>query len=175
MIFIMMLTLISGGTIFAEENNGDHALKMNFPDVPEGNWAQKHVSKLALLGISEGYPSGDFNPSLFVSQQDVIKMAVSLMGYTEGDTNIEATQSNHVVQFLNDYVDSYARPFVSLAFSKGLLDFSTESNNVKDGKWGKNSATREWVAKVVIHSIGKDALAQELSNETSDFTGKSVV
>src|SRR5690554_4836244 len=158
LILIMILSLVGGGTIFAEEGDSNgNAVKMSFPDVPSGNWAEKHVSKLALLQITEGYPDGNFQPATEVIQQDVIKMIVSLMGYTEADltTDIDDSHATHIANFIHEEVASYAQASVSFAFNEDILDYNMERDNIGSGTWGSKTATREWVAKVVIQSIGK--------------------
>ncbi len=83
---------------------------------------------------------------------------------------MEATQQAHITEFINQYVDGYAKPFVSLAFKKGILDFNAEQSNIQSGQWRSNTATREWVAMVTIRAIGQQNKAADLSNTSSTFT-----
>lgn len=171
LILMLVIALCGGGVVLAdgEEQIVDHSLKVNFTDVERGNWAQKHVSKLALLGVTDGYTDGTYRPNNNVTQQEVIKMALSLMGFEEEDDQMEATHPSHIINFINGQVDSWARPWVSLAFTHGVLDYSFESGNHGSVRWGEKQATRDWIAKIIIQAIGEDDLAADLSNNNSIF------
>lgn len=170
-VLLLVVTLLSSGmAVFAEQQAEDQPLRLNFSDVPDGNWAQKHVSKLALLGITDGYTDGTYLPANPVTQQEVIAMVIRLMGHAHPTDNFSATQPAHIINFLNTNVDSWAQRFVAKAFDLGVLDYNFELDNNRNVKWGTRYATREWVAKLIIQAIGKQQLAHDLSNTNSVFT-----
>ncbi|SFK90904.1 S-layer homology domain-containing protein [Paenibacillus sp. 1_12] len=137
-----------------------------FADVSPQHWAIKHITKLAALGIVQGYEKAEFRPDNSVSQQDAIIMALRLMGL-----------ENEVLKIKTDtvlggiVVDSYAKPYIAYALDKGLINFKEETDSLGTNKtaWGSRPATREWVAKIVIRSIGKDTLAQQQAASTLAF------
>lgn len=174
------LSLALSTAAFAQEGGGSaadqasaeagtavqHSLKTGFPDVPSTHWAQKYITKLALLGVIRGDGAGRFNPNMSVKQQDVIIMAVNMMGLAD-----EVSESKETV-VLPFEVDAYAKPYVALAIDKGLIHVQEElsaagENSAKS--WGAKEATRQWVAKVTIRALGKQAEAAELANTPTDF------
>src|SRR5690625_4403766 len=66
-------------------------LSRSFTDVSI-NWSYKYISKLALLGIIEGRGNGVFAPNDLVTQQEVLIMAVKMMGVKEEE--IERAQAD---------------------------------------------------------------------------------
>lgn len=170
-ILLLVATLLSSGmAVFAQQDAEGQQLRLNFADVPDGNWAQKHVSKLALLDITQGYVDGTYRPNNDITQQEVIAMVIRLMGHTDLEDNIAATQPNHIINFLNTNVSDWARPAVAKAFDLGVLDYNFELDMNRNVTWGTKFATREWVAKLIIQAIGQDELASELANTNSIFT-----
>ncbi|MCY9515845.1 S-layer homology domain-containing protein [Paenibacillus apiarius] len=133
-----------------------------FSDVKLGHWAEKHIHKLAALGILKGN-NGKFRPGDDVTQQEAITMAIRFMGL-EGELNTTET-----VALPADFkVGAYFKPYVVLAFQKGLLDKKEEMTNPDPKKpWGDEKATREWVAKILVRAIGKEAEAKSQNNPTS--------
>ncbi|HIW32388.1 MAG TPA: S-layer homology domain-containing protein [Candidatus Paenibacillus intestinavium] len=121
--------------------------KQIFLDVSTNFWAHKYISKLALLGVVEGDQYGNFNPNASISRQEVIIMALRLMGYE----NVTPQTSSLVLD-----VDSWAQDWVKLAVEKGLINLTEETKVVN---WGAQPATREWVTKLVIRSVDKEAEA----------------
>ncbi|OXM88022.1 S-layer homology domain-containing protein [Paenibacillus rigui] len=137
-----------------------------FTDVPAQHWALKHITKLAALGIIQGVDKGKFSPDTQVSQQDVIIMAIRMMGLES-----EALK-NKSETILPVSVDSYAKPYVAYAFDKELINVKEESDGTGTSKssWGSRPATREWVAKLVIRAIDKQDLANLKNADPSIFS-----
>ena len=59
-------------TVYARTGCGGEIVASNtpaatFPDVPAGHWAAEAVARLASLGISEAFPSGEFRGSEFLT------------------------------------------------------------------------------------------------------------
>ncbi|MFD2612095.1 S-layer homology domain-containing protein [Paenibacillus gansuensis] len=134
-----------------------------FQDVIKGHWAQKHIAKLSLLGIISGN-NGRFNPAATVSRQDAVIMAVRLMGL---DKELKQADS---VNFPDTFqVSGYAKPYVAAAFDHGLLAKEEEMRPGLDKDWGKQTATRDWVAKIVIRSINKENVADSMKDAASVF------
>lgn len=148
-------------------SNTTQALKPRTPftDVKAGHWAEKYISKLSLLGIIKG-EKGLFNPSQYVKQQDVVIMAIRMMGLEN-----EIDKNTTVVFPSNFKVSNTAKPYVVLAFSKNLLDkeeeMTTSGNDLT--AWGDRIATREWVAKVIVRALGKQDAAIKLMNQPTTF------
>lgn len=126
------------------------------------HWSQKHVAKLAALGIVNGIGDGKFGTNNNITQEQVIAMAVRLMGAEE-----EANQMSNVGMSLQ--VSDWARQYVLYALSKGLLVPAEEMANDGHLNWGSRSAKREWVAKVMVRAIGKQAEAEAAANVPTKF------
>lgn len=138
-------------------------MKTSFPDVPATHWGLKHISKLALLGIIEGDEYG-FRPEDKVSQQDVLVMAIRMLGLED-----EAKSLNGTTTVLPFDVMDYAKNYVVIADKYGLIDRSEETAVKGSGAWGSRSATREWVAKIVVRALGRAEEAKQLSSTPTVF------
>ncbi|WP_164716361.1 S-layer homology domain-containing protein [Paenibacillus whitsoniae] len=143
-------------------------VKLSFPDVAQDYWGIRHISKLALEGIIDGFEDGTYRSENSVTQQDVLIMAVRMMGL---QSEVDSTATTVFPEFLQ--VSDYARKYVEVARQKGLISYEEEkarTNGVKQTEiWGQQKATREWVAEVVIRAIGKASMAEGLSGTSSAF------
>jgi hypothetical protein len=151
------------------------SVRLSFTDVSSDYWGVRHISKLALEGIIEGVGDGVFAPETAVSQQDVLIMAIRMMGL---QSDALANKSETVFAgFMK--VSDYARNYVSLALEKGLISNEEElqrSSSLKPGEiWGQKAATREWVAEVVIRAIGKASMASSLASTSTTFSDNNQI
>lgn len=149
---------VSGGSTTTGTTNASSSanVKLSFPDVPSSHWAVKHISKLLLEGIVQGDDMGRYNPDSKVSQQDVIIMAIRMMGLES-----KALENKATISLPWSDVRSDARPYIAYAIDQGLIDLQ-EEYDAAASKWGTKEAPREWVAKIVVRAIGKkqDAIAK---------------
>jgi len=142
--------------------------KASFPDVATSHWANKHITKLSLLGIIEGY-DGKFFPGDNVSQQDALIMAIRMMGLEEKAKEI----SVETVLPKDMAISAYAKPYVIQAIESGLIKIEEESGGAEnpDKKiWGERGASREWIAKIVVRMLGKQEEADKLQTGSTTFT-----
>lgn len=169
---LIALSVLVSSPVYAAEpvkTNGTAVTNTSsgFTDVSNDHWAIKHITKLAALGIIQGVEKGKFSPDTQVSQQDVVIMAIRMMGLEN-----EALK-NKTETILPVAVDSYAKPYIAYAFDKDLIDVKEETDaagtNSKNA-WGSRPATREWVAKLVIRSINKQDLAKQKNADPSIFS-----
>jgi hypothetical protein len=174
----LIITSLAGTPVFAADSVNSTStsnVKLSFPDVKSDYWGIRHISKLALEGIIEGYEDGAYRAENSVSQQDVLIMATRMMGL-QGEVDAMTTTTVFPDFML---VDNYARNYVAVALQKGLISNEEEkvrsqSDKSKE-KWGSRKATREWVAEIVIRAIGKAALAQSLSTTQTAFNDNSSI
>lgn len=163
---------LAAGTVNGTSTNN---VKLSFPDVKSDYWGIRHISKLALEGIIEGYEDGAYRAENSVSQQDVLIMAVRMMGLQD-EVN-DMTSTTVFPDFM--LVDSYARNYVAVALQKGLITNEEEkersSSDKSKEKWGQRQASREWVAEIVIRAIGQGAFAQSLSQTQTTFNDNSEI
>ncbi|MEK8127348.1 S-layer homology domain-containing protein [Paenibacillus filicis] len=169
---VLALTLAFSGAAYAADKPASNdsslsssgSLVLRFADVDGAHWAIKHVTKLAALGIIQGYEKNEFRPDNTVSQQDVIVMAIRMMGLES-----EAL-ANKAETVLPVAVSDYAKPYVAYAFDKGLITAAEEVESTSSkNAWGSRDATREWVAKLVIRAIGKNSVASQQAASASSF------
>ncbi|MED4599551.1 S-layer homology domain-containing protein [Paenibacillus validus] len=167
---VLALTLAFSGSAFAADpvpttTSSSSGLVLRFSDVEASHWAIKHVTKLASLGIIQGYEKAEYRPENTVSQQDVIIMAIRMMGLED-----EAL-ANKAETVLPVLVSDYAKPYVAYAFDKGLILPAEELESTPaKSVWGSRDASREWVAKLVIRAIDKTDLAKQHASSTVPFT-----
>jgi hypothetical protein len=182
--WLLALSLTAGGTVSAaavpydttsSETATDAAVTAAsatpFSDVAPSHWAEKHISKLAFQGIIVG--NNDlFRPSDSVTRQEAVVMAIRFAGL-EGQLN----RDEAVVFPTSFHVDNYFVPYVVLAFEKGLIDqieqFAIADKEGKD--WGSAKASREWVTKLMVKAIGKNADAIALADQSIPFADASAV
>ncbi|BFT71509.1 S-layer homology domain-containing protein [Paenibacillus sp. P36] len=174
----LIVTSLAGTPVLAADSTSGtskNSVKLSFPDVKSDYWGIRHISKLALEGIIEGYEDGAYRAENSVSQQDVLIMAVRMMGLQDEVNNM--TSTTVFPDFM--LVDSYARNYVAVALQKGLITNEEEKERSSSDKskenWGQRKATREWVAEIVIRAIGKGAFAQSLSETQTTFNDNSSI
>ncbi len=172
----LALTLISGGgvaTLAAPTMiYAAGSLSTPFTDVELGHWAEKHIAKLALQGVINGYSNSVdstfmFKPSQSVTQQEAVVMALGFAGLKE---NVD---KNAMIAFEDSFVvSSFYKPYIEYAFANGLLDRTEEyaiAAADSTTAWGSKPAAREWITKLIIKTIDEEDLAKELSNASSHF------
>ncbi|MEC0269879.1 S-layer homology domain-containing protein [Paenibacillus anseongense] len=174
----LIVTSLAGTPVLATDSTSGTSknnVKLSFPDVKSDYWGIRHISKLAIEGIIEGYEDGAYRAENSVSQQDVLIMAVRMMGLQDEVNNM--TSTTVFPDFM--LVDSYARNYVAVALQKGLITNEEEKERSSGDKskenWGQRKATREWVAEIVIRAIGKGAFAQSLSQTQTTFNDNSSI
>ncbi|WP_195570848.1 S-layer homology domain-containing protein [Paenibacillus sp. 1001270B_150601_E10] len=141
-----------------------------FSDVKLGHWAEKHIHKLAALGILKGN-NGQFRPSDDITQQEAIALAVRFM-----DLEKELNESANVALPENFKVGNYFKPYIVLAFQKGLLDRDEELKNLDPKKpWGDQKASREWITKILVRSVGKESDAKQVMTLPTSFADNSKI
>ncbi|WP_147304161.1 S-layer homology domain-containing protein [Cohnella lupini] len=147
-----------------------------FKDVKQNYWAEKHIMKLALQGIFKGgtgKDAGKFFPEVKLSRQDAVLIALRLMGVEdEVDHSIALVfPSNFVMK--EDY-----KPYIKLALQKKIIMIDEEvalAAKEKDSEWGKSFATREWMTKLLVRAIGKDAEAKLAATQATAFSDDTAI
>ncbi|WP_339166276.1 S-layer homology domain-containing protein [Paenibacillus sp. FSL R5-0341] len=170
-----MMALSAGGAAMAAESTetgqGQTAAITNtaaptglFSDIKVGYWAEKHVYKLAYQGILLGN-NGLFRPGDAVTQQEAVTMAIRFMNQ-EGQLKTDTAAALPT----NMEVGNYFKPYVALALQLGLIDKTEESTvDVSKTSWGQKPASREWITKLLIRSLDKDAEAKAQNNQSTGF------
>ncbi|SFF06642.1 S-layer homology domain-containing protein [Paenibacillus catalpae] len=170
---VLAFSLLAGGaSIAVPAPSAFAAVVTNSPfadTIPA--WAQKHVTKLALQGIINGYKTSsgktEFRPLNSVSQEEAVVMALRFAGLAD-----EVKPDDIVAYPASFKVSNFAKPYIIVAFKNGLLDQNDEyaiaSANTKQA-WGTTPATREWVTKLLVKAIEKKDLADDLSKTASTF------
>lgn len=138
--------------------------KTGFQDVKAGYWAEKYIDKLVALDILKGN-NGQFRPGAQVTQQEAVTIAIRYMGL---DSDAQRTKTAGLpVEF---QVNDYFKPYVSLALQKGLFDQKEKGVKLQPKKsWGLQKATREWVVKLLIRALGKQADADRVKGKATSF------
>lgn len=160
----------TGGSTNTTNNSSSSTIKLSFPDVSASHWAIKHITKLAVEGIVEGDDLGRYNPESSVSQQDVIIMAIRMMGLQNAALQ---SKTNVPLPFGDGDLRNDARPYVAYAVDQGLIDLQEEFEPGK--KWGTKEATRDWVAKIVVRAIGKKQEALNKAQQATSFEDNSKI
>ncbi|QAY66106.1 S-layer homology domain-containing protein [Paenibacillus protaetiae] len=161
----LAVSLLSGGaaagSVYAAASS-----PVTFSDVVSTHWAEKDITKLAMQGIITGY-NGLFRPSDSVTRQEAVLMALRFAGL---DDEVE---TNSVVVFPSSFeVSNFYKSYVALAFDKNLLDRNDEyalASSQTATAWGTAPASREWVTKLLVRTIGEKTKADMLQSTPSSF------
>ncbi|MDG0813050.1 S-layer homology domain-containing protein [Cohnella rhizosphaerae] len=155
---ILMIALVwTGAAVAGPAQNASAASKTPFTDVVAGHWAEKHIAKLALQGLIAGKGANLFAPNDSVKRQDAVIIAIRFLGLEQKalDSGVAAFPSTFSVS-------AYANLYVSYALKEGLLD-RTEEFALAEAQpkvnWGEAPATREWIARLLVRTIGEKAAA----------------
>lgn len=142
-----------------------------FSDVKPGFWAEKHIYKLAAQGIIVGN-NGLFRPGDPVTQQEAVLMALR---FSKQAGNAETGSQGLLPAGIE--VSNYYKSYVSHAFQLGLLDKTTEAAAGENNKtsWGERKASREWIAELLIRSLGKNSEAEAVANTSTGFADDAKV
>lgn len=126
------------------------ASQASFRDVAQSHWANQAVTKLALRDVIAGYEDGSFRPTETVTQLQAVVLAIRNMGLTEQS----ALYKTRTIPYT---VPDWAKGDIALAIEKGLLK-PDEKNFSPD-----SSATRAWIAQLMVRMIGKESEANLLA------------
>lgn len=160
-----MVLAAEGSNPVAVLSSNTSGMSPVFSDVKLGHWAEKHIHKLAALGIMQGY-NGKASPNNDVTQQEAVTLAIRFMGLEEEASNISGIALPTEIK-VHDSLKNY----VVLALQKGLLDLEDEVANIEENvSWGEKKATREWITKILVRAVGKESDALAAMNEPTSFT-----
>ncbi|WP_080839800.1 S-layer homology domain-containing protein [Cohnella massiliensis] len=167
---IVMLALVWTGAVAASPSAS--AATTPFSDVPSGHWAEKHIAKLALQGIVKGN-EGKFDLNGSVTRQDAVIMALRLLGLES------EVDSDKVVAYPSTFqVSNYASSYVDYAFTQGLINRNEEyalAEKESGSSWGATPATREWIARLLVRAVGKEADAAAAKDRATTFNDNSAI
>jgi hypothetical protein len=168
---LMVASIIWTGAIWTTATVS--AASAPFSDVPSGHWAEKHITKLALQGILKGGTNGKFSPNNSVSRQEAVIIALRFMGIAD-----QAVKSDVLVFPSSLVIKEDYKPYIKLAFQKKILLMEEEVALVakeKGKEWGKSPATREWITRLLVRAIDKDAEAKQQATQATSFSDDSKI
>ncbi|CAM3896633.1 S-layer-like y domain-containing protein [Cohnella lubricantis] len=168
---IVLLTLIWAGAVLPA-SSASAANATPFSDVASGHWAEKWISKLAAQGLLIGN-NGLFSPNDSLSREQAVLIAIRFMGLED------KVDVNGIVALPGTIdVDNYYKPYINYAFQQKLLNVTEEANlanNEQGKKWGSAPATREWMAKLLVRAVGKEADATAQAGVATTFADNSFI
>lgn len=139
-----------------------------FSDVANGYWAEKHIYKLASEGLIIG-EKGKFRPNDNITQEEVITVALRFM-------NLESKLPSSPVVPEKLKTSTYFKPYVDLAIQQKLIDQTEEiaATGAKE-TWGTKKASREWIAKILVRALGKEAEAKAVASKATAFADNAKI
>jgi hypothetical protein len=161
MIILVVCLIIPQASMALEADGTATTPKWQFPDT-RTHWANKHISKIALLGFAQGDTTGNYAPNSNISQEQVIIMLINMMGLRD-EVNMNSTAN------LSIAVAEWAKPYVVLALGKKLINMQEETAK-QDLNWGTKNATREWVTKLIVRAIGQEAQAILAKDDSTGYS-----
>jgi hypothetical protein len=132
-----------------------------FSDVGTTHWAFKDIMKMSARHIIMGDGTGKFLPTDSVSQEQALAMALRAMGHKPEVDSYDTSSYNL------DYrkVSNWAKGAVAIADQYGLLKSDEKSRFT-----GNSPATREWIAQLLVRTIGKDNEVSSYTSQSSNFS-----
>ncbi|MBS5143893.1 MAG: S-layer homology domain-containing protein [Butyricicoccus pullicaecorum] len=139
--------LVTTDTLQTDNNKPDtsYPSTSTFLDVPASRWSAQYINKLASLGIINGTGGGYFEPTLYVSREEFVKMLAGVAG---------ANVSGYTSQRFPD-VSAYrwSAPYIAWAVDHGITTGTDGGNFAPTMK-----ITREEMAAMIYRytqSAGK--------------------
>lgn len=135
-------------------------LSVKFKDVSHDDWSLRFVTEMSTKRVISGYEDGTFRPSANVSKEEALIMTIRAMGLSEqakslpGEIKLDLPDA--------DAVSTWARPYMQLALTKGLIDAKTTLDP-------RAHADREWTTEMVVRALGLQAEAEKHMNDTLTF------
>lgn len=128
----------SGGTTTTPTYNA-------FVDVPSSRWSAAYINKLASLGIINGTGGGYFEPTLYVTREEFVKMLAGVAG-----ANVTGYTSS---RFPDVPLSRWSAPYIAWAADRGITT-GTDGGNFAPAM----RITREEMATMIyryVQSAGK--------------------
>jgi len=139
---LLLVTII----MFSLINTNVFAQGSSFSDIPNNHWAYNNINELVEMGVINGYPDGNFHPLETVTIEQFIKMAISVLGYT----NLTVKSG-----------DNWSKPYTDKAYELGLIDSRVNYYGISFN----GVITREQMADIAIRA---EKLDGELAIENID-------
>ena len=89
-----------------------------FSDVPAGHWAEGYIGAFSALGIMGGYSDSTFRPDNAISYDELFKVAVLMMGYSD---------DYYFMPTYYSYPTGTTTTAINYGFADGLGDIKTDS------------------------------------------------
>lgn len=109
-----------------------------FNDVPQDYRYNEAIETLNDLGIMNGYEDGSFKPDSPITRAEAVKALITLIKPEGviGDTQENLYADSFFLPFRDVFVDSWAAPYVTLAFQGGIIQ------GFEDGTFRPNQIVR---------------------------------
>lgn len=121
-----------------------------FVDVPSTRWSAAYINKLAALGIINGTGGGYFEPTLYVTREEFVKMLAGVAG-----ANVNGYTSS---RFPDVPLSRWSAPYIAWAADRGITTGTDGGNFAPTMR-----ITREEMATMIyryVQSAGKTLPAQ---------------
>lgn len=116
-----------------------------FIDVPTSRWSATYINKLAALGIINGTGGGYFEPTLYVTREEFVKMLAGVAG-----ANVDGYTSS---RFPDVSLSRWSAPYIAWAADRGITTGTDGGNFAPTMR-----ITREEMATMIyryVQSAGK--------------------
>ncbi len=160
MVVVFVVSLFSASPVFALDYKYGY-----FPDVESNHWARQVITKMNLRGVAGGFVENNINyfkPDQNVTQLQAVLFAVRTMG-------LEAEDDSAVI---GRYI-----PFSIPAWvSKGTIVAAVDAGLIVGNSFDcDKTATRAWVAQLLVRMLDKEGELSQVAGETLPFKDSSQV
>lgn len=160
----LIVTIIFTSTLSAN-------VGQTFSDVASTHWAGKHIKKMSLRSVVEGYTDNTFQPNRGIKQQEAVAMIVRFLGYqeeAESAKSLEVNENNELYPYIQN-VPEWSKGNVLVAARLGLISIASEA-----GFKPTEDASRAWLAKLLVTAIQKHGSLPSATN-SSTFTDNNSI
>lgn len=166
--FTLTLTLLAM-VIVPSTFSADAGLTFN--DVPGSHWAEKHIKKMNIRGVVEGYTDNTFQPNRGIKQQEAVAMIVRFLGYqdeAEASKSLDIKEGDELYPYIQN-VPEWSKGNILVAAKTGLISIVSEA-----GFKPTEDASRAWMTKLLVTAIQKHGSLPSAVNSTS-FTDENSI
>jgi len=170
LVTLLVLSLVLTSRVYASPWHGVDDFKgkgrhggviLEFQDLNQAMWAVRHIARMRVRAVIDGYGDGTFRPNKPISRIEAITMAVRMKGMRE---QAEAWEGEMDFGFRDrNSIPRWAWGYAAVALEEGLINPSLSLLQPR------KSAARVWVAELLVRALGLGGEAEEMADAELPF------
>lgn len=167
--FAKMLTLAAEKSSITVKSDSEK----EFSDVDKSHWAYDYITKMASIGIINGFPDGGFHPDELVTYEQAAKMAVELFGIQRHDNTYPTGYVAAIIgEGINDGVNALIGEALTRADAAAIIANAMDyANSDIDYGYGGKSSGGSLMSIPMMNSAA--AVTESVMTDSAVFEGGS--